>query len=317
MFGKSRRQKILKLRLGLLHKQILNPYDEIMKALSHICDLLRDNQFPKARAYITTIYSFNDLLQKQIKMYITREVKSIFETGAELSCSFEDIEKKEKKVFKWIDEVNQKAKELQDSLKITGDMREIDHKEVFRAFYELLDKISYDRRFIDFVNSLRMLVVEFEIRRLTEPSDRLSFLFDELKLHPIIRKSSRKLFRDGHYAQAILEAYKALNKYVKQKSKLKDLDGKDLMSKAFGFDYDRMSRTIKRRPMLQLNELLDRSDRDEQEGFMLIFMGVMQGIRNPKAHEIIKQKDPFKTLEYLSLASLLARKVDEAKLTSG
>ena len=35
------------------------------------------------------------------------------------------------------------------------------------------------------------------------------------------------------------------------------------------------------------------------------------GIRNPKAHENIQQSDPYKTLEYLAIASLLMKKIDE------
>jgi len=40
----------------------------------------------------------------------------------------------------------------------------------------------------------------------------------------------------------------------------------------------------------------------------------MIGIRNPKAHDNIIQTDPYKTLEYLSFASLLAKKVEESEL---
>ena len=98
-------------------------------------------------------------------------------------------------------------------------------------------------------------------------------VFDLLQLHPIIKRASERLFKDGHYAQAIFEAYKALNNYVKRRSKQSDLDGKDLMAKVFGFDYDRTTRQMKRWPLLQLNELRNRSDRDEQDGFKLLFMG--------------------------------------------
>lgn len=66
-------------------------------------------------------------------------------------------------------------------------------------------------------------------------------------------------------------------------------------------------------PVIQLNKLRDQSDLDEQEGFMHIFAGVMQGIRNPKGHEIISLKDPIRALEYLSLISLLFRRLDDSK----
>jgi len=140
-------------------------------------------------------------------------------------------------------------------------------------------------------------------------------VFDLLQLHPIIKRASERLFKDGHYAQAIFEAYKALNNYVKRKSNRRDFDGKDLMAKVFGFNYDRATGQIKRQPLLHLNELRSQSERDEQDGFKLLFMGSMQGIRNPKAHDLIEQRDPFRTLEYLAFASLLAKRVKEAKRT--
>jgi uncharacterized protein (TIGR02391 family) len=52
------------------------------------------------------------------------------------------------------------------------------------------------------------------------------------------------------------------------------------------------------------------SEKDEQEGFMYLFMGAMQGIRNPKAHKEIVQNDPFITLEYLGFASFLLKRID-------
>jgi len=123
-------------------------------------------------------------------------------------------------------------------------------------------------------------------------------LFDKMQLHPKVIEVSKSLFRDGHYASAILEAYKAVNNFVKEKAGL-SLDGKDLMAKVFREED----------PIIKLNELLTQSDRDEQEGFKFLFMGAMVGIRNPKAHDFIEMKDPYKTLEYLAFASLLLKKI--------
>jgi uncharacterized protein (TIGR02391 family) len=67
-------------------------------------------------------------------------------------------------------------------------------------------------------------------------------------------------------------------------------------------------------PKLKLNPFVTQSDKDEQEGFMHIFAGVMHGIRNPKGHDIINLKDPIRALEYLSLLSLLFRRLDEVKI---
>ena len=128
-------------------------------------------------------------------------------------------------------------------------------------------------------------------------------LFDALQLHPRIIKASKSLFNSGHYAEAIFAAFKAINNFTKRKID-QSLDGKDLMAKAFNED----------KPIIKINKLTTRSERDEQEGFRFLFMGAMVGIRNPKAHDDIRQIDPYKTLEYLAFASLLMRRATEGKL---
>ena len=120
-------------------------------------------------------------------------------------------------------------------------------------------------------------------------------------LHPAIKSASESLFLDGHGTQAILEAFKAVNNKVKRRSGLRD-DGRSLMARAFD----------EKRPILRLNRGQSVSDLDEQEGFRFIFMGVMQGIRNPRAHDETVEPDVDRALEYLGLASLLMRRLDEA-----
>jgi len=136
-------------------------------------------------------------------------------------------------------------------------------------------------------------------------STELSVL-SERGLHPRIIEVSGRLFADGHYSSAILEAFKEVNNRVKAKSGLADKDGSDLMVQAFRLES----------PKLKLSNLKSQSDLDEQKGFMFIFMGAMIGIRNPKAHERVIQLDSVKTLEYLTFASLLVRRVDEAQVVT-
>lgn len=122
-------------------------------------------------------------------------------------------------------------------------------------------------------------------------------------LHPEIRAASGKLFEDRHYSQAIFEAFKTVVNKVKSLSGLKEMDGKALMDKAFSL----------KKPILRLNELKSQSQKDEQLGFMLLFGGAVLGIRNPKAHDNITQKDPIRTLKYLGFSSLLLERLEEAK----
>lgn len=125
-------------------------------------------------------------------------------------------------------------------------------------------------------------------------------LFSERKLHASVCFASKRLFSDGYYSQAIFETCKLLNKRVQELSGL-NLDGKKLMLDAFSVN----------NPKLKFNHLKTESDKDEQEGFMHIFAGVMHGIRNPKAHDIVNLKDSLRALEYLSILSLLFKKLDE------
>lgn len=283
---------------------------KIWECLASISEFSRSKQlFYKAARYALKIYESSDLFEKQIKMYMTQEILPIFEDGAKISYSLEEVERKRDKVFKWLSEVKSSAKKLQKKITACKEHSE----EIAREEKRLQKKISDNYALTDFVNTIRFLVSEFEGAR-KRTTDQLTSFFDSLKFHRIVEESSRDLFRDGHYSPAIFEAYKTLCNHVKRKSKLRDLKCVDLMTKAFGFTYDQRTRQITRKPILQLNELATQSDRDEQVGFMHLFMGSMFGIRNPKAHDRIVQKDPFRTLEYLSFVSLLAKRVDEAKL---
>jgi len=167
---------------------------------------------------------------------------------------------------------------------------------------------------VDFVNTLIALQSEYVIYLMKENKNELTNLFNDLRLHPIVIKASEKLFKDGYYAQAIFEACKALIEYVRKKSKLMTTKDIDLMWQAFGVQYSVNPLKITKKPALCLNSLIELWELDEQKGFASLFSGTVAGIRNPKAHTDIIQKNPYKTLEYLSLISLLARRTDKAIL---
>lgn len=119
-------------------------------------------------------------------------------------------------------------------------------------------------------------------------------------LHPAVVAAASDLFTDGHYSQAIFEAFKALEGRVRTQSGL-DLAGRELMAQAFA-------------TAGPINVAVEQglSGRDEQEGFRFIFMGAIQGIRNPKGHELVTQTDAQRALEYLAIASVLFRRLDDA-----
>ena len=119
--------------------------------------------------------------------------------------------------------------------------------------------------------------------------------------HQKIQAVAGPLYASGHYASAIFEAFKAVNNEVKLLSGL-DKDGQQLMAAAFDENHS----------VLRLNALQSQSDRDEQAGFKFLYMGAILGIRNPKAHDNVANPDEARTLEYLSFASLLMRRLDDA-----
>jgi uncharacterized protein (TIGR02391 family) len=126
--------------------------------------------------------------------------------------------------------------------------------------------------------------------------------YENLDLHAGIAAAASQLYRDGHYANAIEDAVKALNGLVRQRSGKDDLDGTTLMEHVFNPN----------KPILRFNDLADQSDRDEQKGFMMMFSGAVAGLRNPRAHRLIKD-DPERALEFIAYISLLAKLVDGAK----
>jgi uncharacterized protein (TIGR02391 family) len=65
-------------------------------------------------------------------------------------------------------------------------------------------------------------------------------------------------------------------------------------------------------PVLKFNALSTQSDKDEQKGFTMMFSGAVAGLRNPRAHEFIKD-DPERALEFIAYVSLLAKLLEGAE----
>lgn len=120
-------------------------------------------------------------------------------------------------------------------------------------------------------------------------------------LHPVVQRTAGELFQNGHYRQAILDTYIALVEAIKVKSGKYDLDNTPLMQSVFSI----------KNPIISVS-----NDPDEQLGFMWLYSGAVMGIRNPKAHRLIDQNDPQRTLEWLSFASVLLRVLDDSKVNN-
>jgi len=122
-------------------------------------------------------------------------------------------------------------------------------------------------------------------------------------LHPLIERSSYELYREGHLREAVLNSVTAVFDHIRSVTKMK-LDGGALADKAFSLND----------PYLVLSDLDSESGQNDQKGFLQVFKGAFQGIRNPKAHSLAHDLTPHKAAQYLVFASLLARRIDEAKV---
>ena len=111
----------------------------------------------------------------------------------------------------------------------------------------------------------------------------------------------RKLFDDGHYAEATFAALKYLDQTVQRASKLSK-SGEALMMEAFKEDG----------PKIPLTPCGTITEKDEQRGYRFLFAGAAVGLRNPRGHEAVVADDLETCLSHLSFATMLLRRLDRA-----
>lgn len=121
-------------------------------------------------------------------------------------------------------------------------------------------------------------------------------------LHPIITQSSLGLYVQGNLREAVLNSITAIFDLIRFRTGNHE-DGDRLINQVLSPNA----------PVLILSELETNSGQNDQKGFMQIFKGAYQGIRNPKAHTLNHDLNELKAAQYLVLASLLARRIDESK----
>jgi uncharacterized protein (TIGR02391 family) len=144
-----------------------------------------------------------------------------------------------------------------------------------------------------------------EPEELIEETKKALVLFDAIITHPKINEVSSVHFKNGNYRSAVLDAAIKLEVMVKEKANYPknntgtELSGARLMH--FVFDSNN--------PILSWCKDTRQVDKDELEGYKLIFAGTVLGIRDPKAHAIFEIK-PMRALKLLTLITLLAELVD-------
>ena len=122
-------------------------------------------------------------------------------------------------------------------------------------------------------------------------------------IHPRIKMVSMKLYLDGHFTDASVDAFIEINDAVKELyQKLhpgEELpDGVDLMHKAFGSCELRLGDDTE-------------SGKNIQKGFHFMFSGAISAFRNPKAHSNKETITAAEAMRRIMFASSLMYKLDE------
>lgn len=125
--------------------------------------------------------------------------------------------------------------------------------------------------------------------------------FELRNVHSGFPPKVRKLFDNGHGAEATFLAFKYVEKVVQKHANVAEI-GEKLMMTVFNPDG----------PVLKLNSLTNLSEKDEQRGYRFVFAGAVVAIRNPGGHEVELSDDPDVCLDHLTFASLLLRRLERS-----
>lgn len=147
------------------------------------------------------------------------------------------------------------------------------------------------------------------LRFLSNTSDNCDF-WD--MVHPSVVKISKKLYEDGHFANASEDAFIEINSRVKKIYKItnptsdKVPDGDNAMNVVFSTN----------NPIVKFADITTETGKNIQKGYMQMFAGAISALRNPKAHaNIVLEKEECK--RNLIFASMLMYKLDDGVKYTG
>jgi uncharacterized protein (TIGR02391 family) len=147
------------------------------------------------------------------------------------------------------------------------------------------------------------------VRTLDEAEARVKTIqakFKGRRIHPEVLKYCRAELMQDNYFHAVFEASKGLAQRIRDMSGATS-DGAALVDQVFAIG----------QPLLAFNSLRTDTERSEHTGFAALLKGCFGAVRNPLAHEpkLLWQGEDD-AADYLSLISLLHRKLDECVPTS-
>ncbi len=129
--------------------------------------------------------------------------------------------------------------------------------------------------------------------------------FQGRRIHAEVLKYCRTELLHDNYFHAVFEATKGLAQRIRDKSGV-DADGSALIDRVFSIEC----------PIIAINTLQTETEKSEHKGFAALLKGCFAAVRNPLAHQPkILWEGEDDAADYLSLISLLHRKLDDCILT--
>jgi uncharacterized protein (TIGR02391 family) len=117
-----------------------------------------------------------------------------------------------------------------------------------------------------------------------------------------VLKYCRTELMQEKYFHAVFEATKGLAQRLRDMTGIQ-ADGAALVDRVFSVE----------RPMLAMSALQSETEKSEHKGFAALLKGCFAAVRNPLAHEPkVLWEGEDDAADYLSLISLLHRKLDES-----
>lgn len=150
------------------------------------------------------------------------------------------------------------------------------------------------------------LIIESKIKKRSDEWD---------CIHPLIIKSSQKLYIDGNYAEAAVNAFIEINARIKKLYKIvvpsetTVPDGVEAMNKVFS----------EKNPIIEICDRTTETGNNIHNGTRFMLVGAMSALRNPKSHSNDESATVTKeeAMRRLMFASLLMYRIDDAVKHSG
>jgi uncharacterized protein (TIGR02391 family) len=142
----------------------------------------------------------------------------------------------------------------------------------------------------------------FRIRLMEAPQEfNLSFRV----LHPTIVRNCKKLFKNEHYEEAVLNSMKLIEEEIREKIKgASDDIGIELVEKAMKIPNDGEAKIV------------FSNVKAEQDAARFLFRGAIGYYKNPNSHRFTGLNDPIKAFKIIVFASLLLETLNGAQVNT-